>query len=49
MDDVGVEDDPDLVDDRLRKLLLLLPLLLVLVPVDGVEVEVSFSSAATIL
>ena len=40
VDDVGVEDDPDLVDDRL-----------LLVPVDGVEVEVevSSSSAATIL
>ena len=48
MDDVGVKDDPDLVDDRLRELLLLLPLLL-LVPVDGVAVEVSSSSAATIL
>ena len=49
VDDVGVKDDPDLVDDRLRELLLLLPLLL-LVPVDGVEVEVEVSSsAATIL
>ena len=28
VDDVGVEDDPDLVDDRLRELLLLLLLLI---------------------